>query len=182
MKTSVHSFVGFLFLTIILSSCGPTYSPFTQRLYEDYRWEEEELQQIQFYLSEDIVLRREYAGGSSEIIAGEITVVEGRDMEEVVIRRGTPGVFLFSPKQNRFAISFDEEGDYLMFGPNPKLGNRYALLASHWRRNEGVITYGGRKYRVDSRSAYATLMVDLKRVQRNSSHSKVASGRRINPF
>jgi len=182
MKTSVSAFVGFLFAALTLSSCAPSYSPFTQRLYEDYQWEEEELEQIQFYLSDDIVLRREYKGGSSEIIAGEITVVEGREMEEVVIRQGTPGVFLFSPKRNRFAISFDEEGDYLMFGPNPRLGNRYALLASQWRRNEGVVTYGGRKFRVDSRGSYATLMVDLKRVQRNASNSKVASGRRIDPY
>ena len=182
MKASINVFFGLCLLPLLLSSCGPTYTPFTQRLYEDYRWEEDELQQIQFYLSEDIVLRREYAGGASEIVAGEITVIEGREMDEVVIPRGTPGVFLFSPKRNRFAISFDEEGDYLMFGPNPKMGNRYALLASRWRRNEGVVTYGGRKYRVDARSAYATLMVDLKRVQRNSSSSRVASGRRIHPY
>lgn len=168
-------------MVLILSACGPTLSPFTQDLYREYRWNDYELERIQFYLSEDIVLQRNYSGGSSQIIAGEIKIVEGREVEEIVIRRGTPGVFLFSPKSNRFAISFESnDGDkYLMFGPNPKMGDRYALLGSEWNRRYGVVTYGGRRYRVDARSAYATLMVDLKKVRRVSRRSRTAAGRRV---
>lgn len=164
-----------------LSACGPTLSPFTQDLYREYRWSERELERIQFYLSEDIVLQRNFSGGSSEIIAGEIKVVEGREVEEIIIREGTPGIFLFSPKDNRFAVSFEDNGGekFLMFGPNPKMGDRYALLGSEWNRRYGIVTYGGRRYRVDARSAYATLMVDLKKVRRVSKRSRTASGRRV---
>ena len=171
--------IGYMLLTF--SACSPTLSPFTQDLYREYRWSDDELERIQFYLSDDIILRRDYSGGTSEIIAGEIKVIEGREVEEVIIRRGTPGVFLFSPKSNRFAISFeDRNGEkFLMFGPNPKMGDRYALLGSEWNRRYGVVTYGGRKYRVDARSAYATLMVDLKKVRRVSKRSRTAQGRRV---
>lgn len=172
----------FLLLGVLsLSSCSPTLTPFTQRLYDTYRWNESDLRQIQFYLSEDIVLRRQYSGGSSEIIAGEIKVVEGREVEEVFIPRGTPGIFLFSPKSNRFAISFEDRGDdrYLMFGPNPRAGDRYVLLASSWDRQLGTVTYDGRKFDVDSRSAFAALMVDLKKVRRVSTQSRVVKGRRV---
>ncbi len=175
-------FIPFLAL-IGLSSCGPTLTPFTQDLYRKYDWDDHDLKRIQFYLSEDIRLAREYTGGASEIIAGEITVIEGREMDEVFIPAGTPGVYLFSPKRNRFAISFERDGPdlYLMFGPNPKMGDRYALLASNWSRSAGTVTYGGEKYRVSSRSAYSSLLVDLKKVARESRRSRVAGGRVVDP-
>ena len=83
----------------LLTSCSPTLSPFTQNLYEDNNWTEGDLRKIQFYLSDDIVLYRELTGGNSEIIEGEIKVVNGRKRDQITFRRGTPGVFLFSPKK-----------------------------------------------------------------------------------
>ncbi|MEM1319957.1 MAG: hypothetical protein AAGG75_06840 [Bacteroidota bacterium] len=180
MKAS--SILGILSLLLIgLSSCSPKLTPFTQRLYEENRWTNEELKRIQFYLSEDIVLRREVSGGSSEIISGEIKMVDGQKVEEIVIRKGTPGVFVFSPKSERFAVSFEGGSDerYLMFGPNPKNGNRYALLASNWRRRRGQVTYDGRKYYTPGESAYASLLVDLKRVRKVSVKSRTAKGRTV---
>lgn len=164
-----------------LSACSPTLTSFTQRLYDEYNWSESELKRIQFYVSDDIVLHRELSGGKSEIISGEIKVVDGREVEEVVIRRKTPGVLLFLPKENRFAISFEADGDdrFLVFGPNPKAGNRYSLLASEWRRRGGTVTYEGRKFQVNSSSAYASLMVDLKKVRKISVKSRTVRGRKV---
>jgi hypothetical protein len=179
--STIFRFSPLFVLALLFSSCAPRLTPFTQRLYDDYQWSESELRRIQFYLSQDLVLRREFTGGRSEITGGQIKVVEGRDVEEVIIRAGTPGVFLFSPRSNRFAISFDSRDDerYLMFGPNPKVGNRYALLASNWDRREGVVTYGGQKYQVDGSNAYASLMVDLKKIRSVSTRSYQARGRRV---
>jgi hypothetical protein len=170
--------VGMLFL---LSACGPTLRPFTQDLYDDYSWSDYELKKIQFYLSDDIILRREISAGASEIIEGEIKLIEGRQIEEVVIRRGTPGVFLFSPKKERFAVSFDATSDekFLIFGPNPKANDRYVLMASEWRRRGGTVTYGGRKWRVDVSDAWATLMIDLEKVNNTSVKKEVATGRKV---
>ena len=167
---------------IIFSSCGPTLTPFTQNLYEKGRWTDAELRQIQFYLSDDIVMRRELSGSLSEIRSGDIKMIDGRKIEEIVIRRGTPGVFLFSPKSDRFAVSFEEGDDqrYLIFGPSPKAGDRYVQLAAEWRRRDGTVTYDGRKYRVDVASAFAGLMVDLRRARRVDLASRTASGRSIN--
>lgn len=166
---------------LLLTSCGPKLSPFTQRLYEDQRWSESDLERIQFYLSEDIVLTRELRGGSSDIIRGEIKIVDGREVEQLVIRRKTPGVFLFSPRDERFAISFEEGGEdrFLIFGPNPRAGGRYTLRASDWNRRSGTVTYDGRKWRVSSSDAYAALMIDMKRIRNQNVRSRVAGGRRI---
>lgn len=166
---------------LLLSACSPTLTSFTQRLYDEYDWSESELKRIQFYVSDDIALHRELSGGKSEIISGEIKVVDGREVEEVIVRRGTPGVLLFMPKENRFAVSFEADGDdrYLIFGPNPKAGNRYTLLASEWRRRGGVVTYDGRRFNVGSSSAYASLMVDLKKVRKISVKSRTVRGRKV---
>lgn len=175
-------FLAALLVLAGMSACSPTLTPFTQRLYDQYDWTESELKRIQFYVSDPIILRRQLTGGSSEIISGEIKIVDGREVEEVIIRRNTPGVLLFMPKDDRFAISFEAEGDdrYLIFGPNPKAGNRYALLASEWNRRMGNVTYEGRKFEVDTGSAFASLMVDLKKIRKISVSSRTARGRKVN--
>lgn len=171
----------FLLLVILGSSCAASFTPFTAGLYRESNWTEDELRSIQFWLSEDIVLRRVQRGNLSEIEKGEIKVVEGERVEEVFLPKGTPGVYLFSPKANRLAISFENEGDdkYLIFGPSPRENNRFVLLAKDWNRRSGTVTYGGKLYRVDARSADATLMVDLKKVNRTIIDSRTARGRKV---
>ena len=168
-------------LLFLASACSPRLSPFTQRLYDDNNWTENELKSIQFYVSQDIVLHREIASGESRIESGEIKMVDGRKVEEVVVRKGTPGVLIFLPKENRFAVSFENNGDdrYLMFGPNPKAGNRYVLLASDWKRRRGKVSYDGKSFYTPSESAYAALMVDLKKIRKVSVKSRTAKGRKI---
>lgn len=166
----------------LLTSCSPQLSPFTQKLYESNQWSEEELKQIQFYLSEDVVLRKQVSAGDSRIESGDIKIVSGSKVEEIVIRQGTPGVLAFMPKEKRFAVSFEggeDEGRYLMFGPNPKKGNRYVLLASEWKRRGGEVSYNGQKYYTTSASAYASLLVNLKKVRRVSVKSRTARGRKV---
>ena len=165
----------------LLSSCSPRLSDYTNRLQKSNDWSEDELRQIQFYLSSDIVLKRQIKEGSSEIVNGKIKMENGRQIEEILIPRKTPGVFLFSPKTERCAVAFEgnSESRFLMFGPNPKAGNRYVLLASDWDKRRGKVTYDGKIYYVDSQSAFAGLQVDLRRIRKTKVSSRVAKGRKI---
>jgi len=165
----------------VLGSCSKRLSPFTQQLYDSNNWTEDELKQVQFYLSDDVVLRREANSGNSRIEGGEIKVIDGRKVEEIVIRKNTPGILVFIPKEKRFAVSFETNDDrFLMFGPNPKAGNRYILLASEWKRSRGTVTYDGKPFYTPSSSAYAALLVDLKKVRKVSVKSRTAKGRKVN--
>ena len=170
-----------LLALFFLIACSPKLSPVSQRLVDQNGWSEDELQQIQFYLSDDIVLKRDFTRGSSEIVSGEIKMVNGREVEQVRIAKGTPGVLLFQPKSNRMAVSFESGRDsrYLMFGPNPKRGKNYVLLASDWKNRQGKVKYDGKTYYTNSESALATLMVDLKKSGRTSVKSRSAKGRKI---
>lgn len=168
-------------LSTLLASCSPQLTPFTQELYDKHRWTDSELKKIQFYLSEDVLLTRQMTSGESHITGGKIRIENGRRIEEIRIPSGTPGVLLFKPKEKRFAVSFESNDDdlYLMFGPNPKLKNRYALLAKEWDDEQGKIHYNGNLYDVDAKSALAALMVDMKKTGTTEYNSRRAEGRRV---
>src|SRR4030095_14374833 len=161
MKTQLYSILIFVFF---FTACSPQYTYFTKSLYEQEKWSEEDIMRIQFFISEDIVLSRYLSEGETSISEGKIIIVEGRKVQQVVIEAFTPGVLVFMPETDRFAISF-EEGDndaYLMFGPNLKYEERFALLAQDWAEESGTVHYKGQPYEVDVNSAFAALMVDLK--------------------
>lgn len=173
----------FLLVTAVwlLAACSPRLTPFTQKFYESYEFKTEDLKRIQFYLSEDVVLRRDIGSGNVEIIRGEIKVIDGRKVEQIIIRKGTPGVLVTLPKENRFAISFEPEDDskFLMFGPNEKLGRRYTLLAAEWKKHTGIITYGDQKFYTDAHNGLAMLMVNLDKMFQEQRRSHVAKGRTV---
>lgn len=170
----------FTFCLFILSSCSKSLTPFSQRLYEEYNWSDTELKKIQFYLSDDIVLRRSVGSNETAISNGKIRIVDGKKVEEVIFRKGTPGVYVFSPRDNRFGISFESDDDgYLMFGPNPKQSERYVLLAKEWDRSKGKVTYKNNTYNTSSRSAYTTLMVDLNKANKTKYQSTTVGGRKV---
>jgi len=160
---------------LLLSSCGKQLTYLTENLYDDFNWSEQQLKKIQFYVSQDIVLYRTARSGQSTIEDGKIRINDDNKVEEVRINKGTPGTLVFSPKEDRFAVCFDNDPNkYLMFGPNKKAKGK------NWNRNEGVITYGGEKYYTASNSAYAALMVDIKKAQRSVVKTNTASGRKVN--
>ncbi|MEZ4958650.1 MAG: hypothetical protein R2830_02410 [Saprospiraceae bacterium] len=165
---------------VLLGSCSTRLTYFTQDLYERYNWSENDLKKIQFYVSQDVVLKRELKGGSSDIVSGTIKIEDGRQIEEVIIRKGTPGAFIFSPKSERFAIGFEDSNErYLMFGPSPKFSDRYVMLASDWNRRTGEVTYDNKKWRVSSDDAFAALLVDLRKISKVDVNSRVAKGRKV---
>ncbi len=178
MKLKLLSFYALIIL--MLGSCSTKLRYFTQDMYDTYRWNQQELKSIQFYLSEDIVLWRKLGNEDARIKDGKIKVTDDSEIEEVFIKKGTPGLVLFIPKKNKFAISFDKnDNHYLVFGPNPKASDRYVLLAKEWDRRKGKVSYGKRIYNTDSESAFASLMVDIKSARKVKYRSKTASGRKI---
>lgn len=175
-----HLFFGLMALFVI-TSCSKNLTPMTEGMVREMDWNDEEFKRIQFYLSDDIVLRREARSGDASIREGKIKVRNGRKVEEIIFEKGTPGVFVFSPNGENVAISFEEGGDerYLMFGPNPKFKDRYVLLAKDWSRSNGKITYDGNVYSTSTQSAFAALMVDLERARNSTVKSRRAKGRTV---
>jgi hypothetical protein len=181
MKNSINLFFACTFI-LLLSSCSRELRPFTQNILKEGNWSDTELQKIQFYLSEDIVIRRKLTEGVNEIASGgSIKIFKGEKVEEVRIPRGTPGVFLQRVGNDHFAIGFDASTDkrYLMFGPNPKRQGSYVLLASEWKNSYGKVRYDDRFFFTDEQSAMASLLVDLRKIKSVEVSSKTERGRRV---
>ncbi len=181
MKASARIFTLFI-LTLLFSSCGKQLTYFTQNLYDEYGWSEAELKRIQFYVSQDIQLYRSLEGGNSTIEDGQIKIKSRRKVDEITIKAGTPGTLIFSPKEDRYAVSFDDSGAYLMFGPGKKTRGRYTLRAKEWkaRGQGGIVTYDNAEYFTNTESAYAALMVDLRKARKSVVKKETASGRKVN--
>jgi hypothetical protein len=181
MKKQLVKIIAFL-CVLIAVGCSRELRPFTANILQEGGWSDTDLQKIQFYLSDDIVIRRNLTEGSSEITSGTIKIVKGRKVEEVRIKRGTPGTFLFRANKDNFAIGFDANSDkrFLMFGANPKRQGSYVLLASEWKDRLGKVRYDDRFYFAEEESALAGLLVDLKKIQSVEINSRVESGRKVN--
>ncbi len=171
----------FLFIAsaILLSSCA-SLTPFTQDLHQELNLSENEIKRVQFYLSDDIVLYRQMDNSNSTIQEGKIKFRKGQKIQEIVFKEGTPGVVIFQPKENRFAVSFDENDDkFLMFGPNKKYYDRYSLLGKDWNRNTGQVTYGNETFYTDSENALTSLMVNVNKVRSVTVDRSSPSGRKV---
>lgn len=175
-------FAGIL-LAGLLASCSPRYTYFTRDLMERQQWTADDVSKIQFYLSKDIVLSRVLESSETTISEGKIKMVDGRRVEYVILKANTPGVLVHMPREDRYAVSFEESDDeaYLMFGPSDKLGDRFVLLSYAWDRHQGQIHYKGNLYTVDASSAYSGLLVDLQKEDRSQHETHQVSGRTIRP-
>lgn len=147
-----------------IAACGKPV--FTETVRQRYGLERNDFRRVQFFTSDDIVLRREVLAQEKSEHGGELVVRGGVRVEEVVIKKHTPCVAL------RF------EGDYLLvsfsrqvpdrslwFGikrkdDSPVVDSRkYQLVALDNPREESVpfapqfakgflVSYGGKKYQI----------------------------------
>lgn len=177
----MNKFILLLLAGLVFSSCGSRLVYFTEPLRQRENWSEPDLRNIQFYTSRDIVLSRSLGNEETVIESGRVIRKDGRRIERVVIPARTPGVLVMMPEEKRLGISFEAEGReaFLMFGPQPRNGDRYALLAQEWTRQSGRVNYQGKTYHADPASAYASLLVDLRQVGSRDETVHRVRGRRI---
>ncbi len=165
---------------LILSSCK-TYVPFTNTLKTDNGWGEPELKKIQFYLSNSIVLHRQLGQSETKIESGVIKIVDGKKVEEVLIKKGTPGIVTNLADKKRMAVSFEiDDGYFLTFGSYSHRGGRYYLMLKGFEKDKWAkVTYVNKEYFISPESLRAFLQVDMKKINREERNQRVAGGRKL---
>ncbi len=164
---------------IVLTSCGPNLVPFTTNLERETGLNKQQLRQVQFYNSTPIVLYRELTKNTTEVVRGEVKILDGKQVEEIVIAPYTPGV-LVSNTENRLGISFEHGSDrFLIFGENRHQRGAYTLLAKNWKNSVGSVDYDGREYHVNRHSAATYLMINMQKLKDLKVKSRTAKGRVI---
>ena len=169
----------FVALIAFLSSCK-NLVPYTDAMKNKYGWTDEQIRRIQFYVSHDIVLHREMTKGSTDIVQGKIKTIHGSKVDEVIIPAGTKGIVTDIPNNKKLLVSFEVSDDnYLSFGVNPNASDRFVLLASDWKNEMGKVHYAGNEYYTDPDSKYASLLVDLRKIENMEVKQHVAKGRTV---
>jgi hypothetical protein len=126
------------------------------------------------------VIQRKLGNETSTIQNGKVRIINGERIEEIIIKKGTPGVLVNNTVDNRVGISFEDGDDrYLMFGPNKGKGGRYYLLASDWKNDVGKVLYEGQTYFCTPESGKAFLTLDLKKLHQIEKDQRTAKGRKI---
>jgi len=167
------------FLMLFFASCSYYLSPYTSKIQRETNLSEEQLKKIQFYLEGDIVIYRALGTSETQITGGEIKIVNGEKVEEVVIASGTPGVIIGTQESGKLLVSFESDGSYLLFGPNGDYGGKYTMMAKEWEGRAGIVDYAGKEYKSTPESIYAYLTVNMEEVNNSTVESKQASGRTI---
>jgi hypothetical protein len=169
-----------LFPLFLLSSCK-TLIPYTTDLRIENQWSQNDLRKIQYYVSQPIVLQRQLRNNETNIVSGKIKTVDGRQVQEIIIRKGTRGVVAAFPDDNRMAVSFEISDQYfLTFGVDPKRGNRFYLRLADFKQNEFArVTYFGETYDVSPQSLNAFLQVNQKKINKMKKDLRVAKGRKV---
>lgn len=171
--------LGFAGLTLFFTSCTAYLSPYTSATQSQTNFDETQLKKVQFYLHGDIILNRELAGSETEITSGEIKIVDGRKVEQILIKSGTPGVIVQAENRDTFLVSFDADGSFLRFGANGDYGGRYTLMAKSWEGRTGIIEYAGREWKSTPESIYAYLEVNMEKINNTTVNTKEAGGRTV---
>jgi hypothetical protein len=164
---------------LLLSACTTYLTPYTSSTQSKTNFGEEQLKKVQFYLEGDITLYRDVTNSELEIASGEIKMVDGKQVEQIIIKSGTPGVIVKAENRDTFLVSFDADGSFLRFGVNKDYNGKYTLMAKKWEGRIGIVDYAGKEYKSTPESIYAYLSVNMEKINNTTVESKEAGGRTI---
>lgn len=149
--------------------------PFTPALAEQFS--EEDLKGIQFYISDRIVLHRDVtSAGQSVTPRGRIVLENGKQIEEVLIKKGSPGVELSQEKGRSITVSFEPPIDnvesFLRFDASRRDGSYFLMMST--------VKYGTELFQVQDGLQKAYIQVDADRLENIDAHRRTAPGRTVN--
>ena len=163
---------------VALTGCATGRIPFTQTLRDQYRLEEDDLKKLQYFISGNVTLQREFRREEGEISKShKLLIKEGGLVEEVFIAAGTPGIAT-KVGPTSIAVSF-EPGGSLVFGTpsSDRDPNRmYTLSAKRWNDYYGDLIYDNKTYFAVKGSGQAYLEVGVESLDAVEKKRKVLPG------
>lgn len=172
--------VGLVILITLTQTACKQRIPYTKEVQKKYNLTETELTKLQFRLVNDIVLSRGSKQDISHLDDGDILISESSNLDKIIFKSGTHGVFVKFIGENKIAVAFEPGDDmYLEFGAISERGV-YKLQADDWSNSgRGTLKYGGETYTCSSLSSRAYIMVRVKKSRNYNSNQRIVGGRKI---
>jgi len=134
---------------------------------------------IQFYVSKNIVLKRILPQDNAELANGEIRFEDGKLIDQVIIKKNTPGTCEFIDNGFMF-MTFEEGGNKLLkFNPS-KNGQYYQLFINQDPANFRKVTYDTCVYTIQTGADKARLWVRKDQDYILKVTNRVAEGKKVN--
>jgi hypothetical protein len=177
MKTAMFFAVA---TAMFLSSCSEKIY-FTQSIRDQYKLTPEEMKGIQFYLSDEIVLRKgEVSENEKSTEDGKLIVQSGRSIDQITFKSDTKGGVEQVFDNKGVTVSFEEgAGNYLVFSSSRNRNGLYTLQAITWEDGRGKVNYGDAIWYAAKGSENAALMFKMKSIRKLRVNEKVAKGRSV---
>jgi len=166
---------------LLLGACSPRI-PFTQQIRDEYQLTADELKGIQFYLSDQVKLKKgEVASNRKSMEDGKLVIVSGKDIDVITFRLFTPGAVDQVVDAQTLRVAFEEGPERtLVFSSSKIRSGYYHLSALDWDNGLGKINYGGQTWFSSRGSDKAILLFKMKSIRNLRVNEKVVKGRKLN--
>ncbi len=161
---------------LLLSSCSNKIL-FTQQIRTNLYDNNLEVEEVQFYNSKKIVLKRNLSVEETKVARGEIRLENGQYVEEIIFPKDTRGVVV-KEGRNTLNVAF-EEGDRrnLKFVLNEN--DLYQISAVSWESNYGKVQYDTLIYYIAPGGDKALLKVSKDNIYNYQKNKRVVKGRSV---
>ncbi len=173
IKQIVFLFLGILFL----ASCSNKIY-YTRELNTKVSQRGLTIHKIQFYVSKKIVMKRILPQNNAELANGEIRFEDGKLIDQVIIKKNTPGTCEFIDNGFMF-MSFEEGSNKLLkFNPNDN-GQYYELFINQDPANFRKVVYDTAQYVIQTGADNARLWVKKNQDYILKVTNRVAEGKKV---
>jgi hypothetical protein len=139
------------------------------------------LEEIQYYNSKKIVLKRVLEEGKTRVKTGKVKMEDGELVHYIVVKKHTPGIVV-EAKNNLLQTKF-EDGPMreLTFGidPSKSKSRGYSLTADEWKNRKGRIVYDNEVYYIQPGGGDAKLMIKKKSLTKKKKIKRKMSGLKL---
>jgi len=105
-KSLLIAVIGLL-IAPLLVGCGARLVPFTHEIRTQYNLTDDEVKNLQYYVSHAVTLRRELDSSDRQITGSHrLVLTTGKVIEEVIVEKKTPGIAV-SVRPDTLVVSFD---------------------------------------------------------------------------
>lgn len=163
-------------LSLLMMACKPK-SVFLEPARAELDTFDVEIRKVQFFNDKAIVLRRKATASEIKQSGGKMIEVDGEQVQEILIKKGTPGLVVGN-KNGKLLVRFENgEGKLLRFYKNSK--GAYQIDADKWINRKGLIKYADLDFIIEAASNDVLLMYKEHKKFRSASELKTVKGVKI---
>jgi hypothetical protein len=159
-----------------ISSCS-NYVYFTEEIRNDLNKNKLDIEKVQYYNSDKIILRRHLTKDELELTKGTIRFENGQYFEEIIIPSKTKGIAI-NNSNDMLNIAFETgENRDLLFSLNDD--DKYQISADNWKDDYGCVYYDTASYYIIPGSSNTVLLVSKEDISNYERKRRILKGRTV---